>query len=290
MKFLLSIYNLETLKRCGDKIDSALLMVPNYSMVYEEGFDINEAIKVCESKNIEVVLSISRIFMENELEEIKTFILNYQKYDFLVSDLGVIQIFKELNLMNHVIYDSSTMVCNSLDLSIYSKLGLLATSMSNEIPISDVFKGYKDTNADIMYLVFGRKLMFYSKRRLISCYEDHRDISLPRENLFIKEEKRSELMPIIENKNGYFVYRSYFISLLKEMQNLSFLKYSYFESLTLNIEVLTEILDIFRGFLNQNMSIQEASEKLSLLGLDIQDGFSYSDTIHVKEKIINEKN
>ena len=290
MKFLLSIYNLETLKRCGDVIDSALLMVPNYSMIYEEDFDIDEAIKICESSNIEAILSISRIFMENELEEIKSFILKYQNHNFLVSDLGVIQIFKELNLMNHVIYDSSTMVCNSLDLTVYSKLGLLATSMSNEIPISDVIKGYKDTNADIMYLVFGRKQMFYSKRRLISCYEDHRGISLARNDLYIKEEKRIEHMPIVENKNGFFVYRSYFISLLKEMQNLSFLKYAYFESLTLNIEVLTEILRIFKGFSIQNMPLEAAIEKLDLLGLDIQDGFSYSDTIHVKEKIINEKN
>lgn len=281
MRFLVSIYNLSTLKQCKEYIDSAILMTPNYSQIYDDDFDLDTAIKYCLDNNIEPVISINRIFMENELDDIKSFIFKYQKYNFLVSDLGVIEIFKELNLMNHVIYDSSTMVCNSLDLSYYQSLGLSAVSMSNEIPVADVIKGYKDTNADIMYQVFGRKLMFYSKRRLVSCYEDYRDLKISRNNLFIKEEKREEHMPIIENNNGYFVYRSYFLSLLNEMNNLSFLKYAYFESLTLNDEKLYQVLKAYK---------ENNGDLIKNLNLDIKDGFAYLDTIHVKEKIINEKN
>ena len=123
--------------------------------------------------------------------------------------------------------------------------------------------------------------MFYSKRRLLNCYEDHRNISLPRNNLYIKEEKREELMPIVENDNGFFVYRSYFISLFKEMANLSFLKYACFESLTLSDDELYSVLKAYR---------ENKEDLLNNLDLNIQDGFAYSDTIHVKEKIINEKN
>ena len=281
MKYLVSIYKLDTLLSCKEYIDSAILMTPNYSQVYENDFDLEKAINICLENNIEPVISINRIFMQNELNEIKSFIIKYQKYSFLVSDLGVIEIFKELNLVNHVIYDSSTMVCNSLDLSYYSSLGLSATSMSNEIPIQDVIKGYKDTNADIMYQVFGRKLMFYSKRRLVSCYEDYRNISIRRNNLYIKEEKREEHMPIIENNNGYFVYRSYFLSLFNQMKSLSFLKYAFFETLTLKDE---EVLLVLKGYKENNEDL------IGKLGLDIKDGFAYLDTIHVKEKIINEKN
>ena len=172
-------------------------------------------------------------------------------------------------------------VHDSLDLSYYRSLGLNAVSMSNEIPVNDVIKGYKDTNADIMYQVFGRKLMFYSKRRLVSCYEDYRDLKVNRNNLFIKEEKREEHMPIIENNNGYFVYRSYFLSLFDEMKNLDFLKYAYFETLTLTNE---EIYQVLKAYKENNKDL------LDKLHLDIKDGFAYLDTIHVKEKIINEKN
>ena len=88
-------------------------------------------------------------------------------------------------------------------------------------------------------------------------------------------------MPIIENDNGYFVYRSYFISLLDEMKNLSFLKYAYFESLTLKDEELYQVLKSYK---------ENNGDLLGKLNLDIKDGFAYLDTIHVKEKIINEKN
>ena len=281
MKFLVAIYNVETLKQCGDYIDSAVLMVPHFSQIYDNSFNLEEALKICEEKKIVPIIAINKLITEGELSVVKEFIEKYKKYDFLAMDLGLLNIFKELNMMDKVIYDSSTMVCNSLDLGIYSSLGLNAISMSNEIPVCDVIKGYNDTKANIMYQVFGRKQMFYSKRKLISCYEDYRNVSIPRNNLYIKEEKRIEKMPVFENDNGFFVYRSYFISLLKEMQNLQFLKYAYFETLTLNNEELIEILKAFK---------ENKPELLNKLNLDIQDGFAYLDTIHVKEKIINEKN
>lgn len=290
MKLLAAIYNLNTLKAVSKYIDSAVLNVPNYSLVYESDFDLDTAIKYCESNGIEVILSINRIFMEQELSEIQDFINKYSNYFFMVSDLGVINIFKSLGLINKVIYDSSTMVCNSIDLEVYSRFNMSAISMSNEIPVTDVIKGYSDTKADILYQVFGRKLMFYSRRKLISCYEDHRSISLPRDNLYIKEETRNELMPIYENSNGYYVYRSYYISLLEEINNLAFLKYAYFESLTLSDNEFESILSIYKEVINQNMPVSEGVLKLKELNLNIQEGFMYSDTIHAKEKIINEKN
>lgn len=281
MKYIVSIYNISTLKKVKDLIDGAIISFPTLSQVYENDANVDLMIDYCEKNKITPILNISKLFLENDLKEAKNFIKKYQKYDYLATDLGILEIFKELNMLDKVIYDSSTMVCNSLDLRYYQNLGLSAVSMSNEIPVSDVIKAYKDTGADIMYQVFGRKLMFYSKRKLLNCYEDHRNISLPRNNLYIKEEKREELMPIVENDNGFFVYRSYFISLFKEMANLSFLKYAYFESLTLSDDELYSVLKAYR---------ENKEDLLNNLLLNIQDGFAYSDTIHVKEKIINEKN
>ena len=125
-----------------------------------------------------------------------------------------------------------------------------AFSLSNEIPINDLIKIYKTTNANIYYQVFGRKLMFYSKRKLISCYEKHNEIALPKNSLFIREEKREDLMPVFENDNGYTVYRPYHLNLLKEIKNLSFIKYAYIESLTLNNDQLLAILKAYKNYNN----------------------------------------
>lgn len=288
MKIALSIYNLKTLKEAVKTVDFAVLMVPKYAQIYEDDFDIDEAIIYCKENNIEPILSITRIFMEDELDEIKSFVKKY-KCKFLVSDLGVAQIFKELGRTQDVIFDSPTMICNSLDLETYSTFGFDALSMSNEITINDLINSYKKTNAPIYYQIFGRKVMFYSKRKLLSCYEKHTNKKLDKTNLSIKEEKRTELMPVVENENGFYVFRSYYLSYLKQLQDLSFLKYGYIETLTLTAEQINRVLSVIFGILD-GKNPEDGINELESLGLLMSDGFANNDSIHVKEKIINEKN
>jgi len=277
MKYAVAIYNINTLKKCTGLVDTAVLMCPKYAYIYEDNFDINEAISYCENNSIEVVLAINRIFMEHELNAVKEFILKYQDYKFLVSDLGVVEIFKDLGSQDKVIYDPDTLICNSSDLSIYNSYGFNALGMSNEVLIDDIKTSFKKTSAPIFYQVFGKKLMFYSKRKLLSLYEEYKQMSFTKENLSLVEEKRSYHIPIFENENGIYCFRHYFISLLSEMNELSFLKYAYFETITLNDDEVYEVLSSYKD---------NNKERLALLNLQIEDGFVYNDTVYVKEKIV----
>lgn len=288
MKIALSVYNIETLKNSVNYIDSAILNVPYLSQIYEDSFNLDEAIELCESNNIEIVISLNRIVMEDELDKFKSFIEQYKAYNFLVADLGLVKVLKDLNLINKTIFDSSTMICNSLDAINYYNLGFKAVSMSSEIPIVDVIHSYNTYKPKLFYQVFGRKQMFYSKRRLLSLYENHSGTSYERNDLYIKEEKRDQLMPIIENKNGFFVFRSYYISMLKEIKQLSFLEYAYIESLWLKNPQITEILKIYTSVLQEKLTYEDGINQIANLGINVEDGFAYSDSIHIKEKIINE--
>ena len=288
MKITASIYNFETLKNAANLIDSAVLMIPKYSLIHEEEFNLDKTIKFCLENKIEPIISLNRIFLEDELKDVKDFISRYKNNKFLVHDLGVIQIMKELNVLSNVIYEASTMVCNSLDLEIYNSLGFDAVAMSNEIPVIDVIESYKKTKANIFYHVFGLKSMFYSKRRLLTLFELHSNQNFDRHSLCIKEEKREELMPIEECKNGYVVFRSYNLSLLDEMQNLSFIKYAYFETLRLKSAQILDILHTYTNYISGKYSLEHAHKKLDELNLNTKFGFEYSDSIHIKEKIINE--
>lgn len=277
MNYAVAIYNINTLNKCADLIDTAVLMCPKYAYIYEDSFDIDNAIAYCKERSIDIVLAINRIFMESELDEIKSFVLKYKDYKFLVSDLGVVEIFKELSIQDRVIYDPDTLICNSSDLSVYNSYGFDALGMSNEILIDDVKVSFNRTNAPIFYQVFGRKLMFYSKRKLLSLYEEYKNIKFTKDNLSLVEEKRSYHIPIFENENGIYCFRHYFISLLKEMDSLSFLKYAFFETITLNDE---EVFEVLSSYKNNDES------RLTLLNLNIEDGFAYNDTVYVKEKIV----
>jgi len=282
MKIIASIYNNNQL---SDKlikyIDGVVLHVPHYSYVYENLL-LDEAINTLKENNKLIILSISRIFMEDELKDIEQFIDKYVGYKFLVSDLGVIELFKEKNRIDEVIYDPSTLVCNSLDLELYQSFGFNAVSVSNEITLEDITKAYNYSKANIFLQIFGRKMMFYSKRKLLSCYKDYRELSFDNKNLYLREEKRDYMIPVYENENGTYCFRQYNISLLKEINNLSFLKYGYFESLNISTDIYEDIIKIYHDCLNNELSVESANESIMKYNLPIEDGFLYEDTTHIK--------
>ena len=289
MKITAAIYNNKMLEEVYSYIDAAVLMVPHYSYIFED-LDIDSAIELCQKAYIEPILSIQRIFFENELEDIKEFIKKYSNLRFLVSDLGVVQIFKELDLIGNVIFDSPTMVCNTLDFELYSSYGFKAVSMSNEITLKDIKDTFNKCEGSIYYQVFGRKLMFYTKRRLVDLYKEFRKLKFENTDLRIKEEQRDYEIPIVQSENGTFCFRQYFISLLDEIKDISFIRYAYFESLTLSIDQYKKVLSIYRNYLKGSLSLEQSKHEFETMNLPVEPGFIYNDSVDTKEKVINETN
>lgn len=280
-KVTLSIYNIKTLELYSDLIDTAILMTPRYSQVYEQRFNFDKAIKLCEERNIEPIISINKVFMEDELDNVEKFIKKYKNYKFLISDLGIARILEENHILSNAIYAPDTLVCNSNDLAMLNAFGFNAISMSNEVPIKDIIKANQETNADMMYQVFGRKIMFYSKRRLLELYKEHTNISFKNKDISLVEEKRSYHIPVVENENGFKCFRPYNISLVDQLKQLRFLKYAYVESLGLSKENLIAVLLAVNININDEQNFELDKEKLN-----IQEGFENVDSIYIKEKII----
>jgi len=281
-----SIYTLDTLNNVKKCINCAVLN-NFYSYIYEENFDLDKAIEICLENGIEPIIGLNRIIMEDELGDVSSFIDKYSRFKFLVSDLGVVTLLEEKGLTAQIIYDPDTLICNSSDLNIYQSFGFDSTSLSNEITVQNIIDSYNITKADIFYQVFGRKMMFYSKRKLIKLYKQHKNLNFDSKQLmYLDEKKRGDtFLPTLENKNGFFVFRGYNISLLKEINNLKFLKYMFFESLTINDDSLREIIQTYSDVLCSKISVEEGLNNIKTLEPNVEDGFAYSDTVYVKEKV-----
>lgn len=280
MQFAVSIYknsDIESLINIGD---SFIVYVPKMSCVYDPDLDLDSALNQLEGKD--VVLGINKVYLEGELDGLRSFIKRYASYKFLVSDLGAVQIAKEEGLIKQVIYDPNTLVCNSMELGLLSNYGFDAIGMSSEIPLEDVKSSYRRTEAPMIYQVFGRKIMFYSKRRLVDIYKEFSGLEFGHEGLELQEFMRSQKYPLFYNEGGTYVYRDYLISLLKEIKDLSFLKYAYIEGITLDTETYVKLIKLFKKT-TEIADISEIEASLNDLKLDIQDGFAYKDTAYVKE-------
>ncbi|MBQ3254083.1 MAG: U32 family peptidase [Acholeplasmatales bacterium] len=286
MKIVSSIYNIQELNNNIKNMDCALLMIPNISLVYDD-LDIELALNICNSNNVIPIIALNKIYQPYELDNIKNILSKYANGNvyFYISDIGVANIGIKMNIINKMIFNPETMITNTCDLIEYKNLGFDSLAMSHEITYKDLIKSYNESKADLFYLGFGHRLMFYSKRHLVSLYANKNNTEYPTKDLYLRESTREDFLPIIENNNGTMIYRSYLISLIDEMDNLSFLKYFYLDSLYIDDDIYSKVLELAYKLNNNEVTKSDAIEDLKSFNLDIQDGFKYKDSVYQKEEL-----
>lgn len=198
---------------------------------------------------------------------------------FYITDIGLAYRMKKLGLISRVIYDPITMITNHLDAETYADYGFLAVGISNEIPLQDVVT--ISNKVKTFYQVFGTRLMFHSARNLITLYGHKINQSLENGNYILKEATRKERYLTIQKEDGTYMYRNYYLCLLKEILELN-VEYAYISSLGLTEEVYEQVVSLFMEVL-QTKDVELGLKKLSVLNLHTEDGFLYQDTIYQRE-------
>jgi len=283
MNLITSIYTLDELELLKNNLDYALIHIPGLSLNYKE-INVKEALDFCYDNKIKPVLSLNRIFHPKDLEDVSDVINEYKDYDllFYIADLGALNLFLKAGIINKVIYNPETMITNYLDMNEYYSLGVNSIGVSSEITLNDLMK-ISEVNNNIFYQVFGKRLMFYSRRHLISLYGEKSNNNYPKENVYLRESTREDYFPIVENDNGTLIYRSYNISMMPYMDELN-IKFAYLESFDMDIDLFKKVNRIFYDVVNKNIDLMYAKIKLNELELDIDDGFIYKDSVYQKEE------
>ena len=289
MKIISSVYSNSQLNKIIDIADGFILMIKPYSVCYGD-IDIESAIKLLKSKNKMIILGLNKIYHPNDIDDLNKLLDKYKDDSsiyFYLSDLGACNLCIDKNISNRVIYNPETMITNHLDLSILQSFNFDAYQLSSEITLNDVKIIYDKTNAPISYFGFGHKIMFYSKRKLLTLYKNKTGIDMPLEKGYLKESTRNDFIPITENQNGTYILRSYVVSLLEDMNKLDFLKYLILDSNYVDFDKYIEVLKSYYSYNNRNISLEEAINNIKKLNLDIEDGFKINDTVYLKEELKN---
>lgn len=284
MKLAAAIYTAKQLNTWIEAIDCAVLNGMECSLVYQD-LDLDTAIRFCKSKGKVPIIAVNRLYHPQEMETIRRLLKRYREDGvlFLATDLGVAAVGMELKMTDRIIFDPQTMITNALDLKAYAEYGFQSLGMSLEIPFRDVLESIERTKGSVFYQIFGHRLMFYSKRHLISLYEQQANRKVSGNELYLKEETREAYMPIIENHSGTMIYRSYLISLLRHSGDFPKLAYGYMESLFLSDDIFFAAVEIYRGVLCGKLSMEDGLQRLESLNLSVEDGFTYQDSVYQKE-------
>lgn len=267
------VTELKSLNRINEYNVDILILNTKFTSVCDFYIELNQ-LHLFNNKNI--ALNIDKIIEEDELIELDDFIkqaLNYDITYYIYTDMSVYCILKKYNLESKSVFFSKTINCSTYDIKEYNKLNIKCL-VSTELTIDDLIK-ISNIESNFIY-TYGFFSIFYSKRKLLSLYKEYANLNYQSQNkkYTLLEETREEHYPVIENKNGTFVYGSYNYLLFKEIDLLNKNNYFYISSLFIDEDDLIKIINIYNnGF--KNGFNEELLEQLNNINPNTGSSFLY---------------
>ena len=111
--------------------------------------------------------------------------------NFIVQDIGAFNYIKGIVGSDRVIFDSSTLICNKKDLETYQE------TLGSTIAISSCLSF--DETKELCYLgnslvkVFGYVPIYQSYRKVLSLYENEKNVKINGQNINLREDTRSKI-------------------------------------------------------------------------------------------------
>ncbi len=275
------ITEIKSLNKINDYNVDVLIIPTKYSTVCDF---IVEFDQLSLFNNKKIALKVDKIITEYEINELEEYIkdsINYNIEFYIFTDMSVYYLLKKYNLQEKAVYFSKTINCSCNDIIQYNKMNIKCL-VSTELTIDDLVK-ISNIENNFIYS-YGYFSIFYSKRKLLSLYKQYANLDYESQNkkYTLLEETREEHYPVLENKNGTFVYGPYIYLLFKEIESLNKNNYFYIESTFLKEEDLIKVINLYNDGFNKGFSDQLL---LELKNINNNTGSSF---LYLKPEILKE--
>lgn len=213
----------------------------------------------------EVYVSVNKIFVQNELEELKEYlntVENYSPDGYVFADLGVLNIAKEMNITAKMIYNPETLIVNYQDMNFYLSLGIKAVIISKEVTLENILLCGKKAVGNVGILGHGYYHLFYSKRKLIKNYFDYYQEDgrpyISNYAMFVKEHTRPDMFHIYQDDNGTSIMSAAALSSIDYIHEIkdSGISFILIDGIFENIDYLTTIVDSYYAVLHKKQNIK----------------------------------
>ena len=136
---------------------------------------IDTILEVTENKKDKIIIAMGCL-VERYLDDLKNHLdkLNECQIDGIIfQDFGVLQICNEKGYSFEKIYDPETLNTNHLTLSVLKEKGIDGAFLAREIPLKEKQMIGQNCKLKTMVQVHGVEYMAYSKRKLLSNYNNY---------------------------------------------------------------------------------------------------------------------
>lgn len=269
----------------SSKISDVLIGVENLSHGIGLRVKVDDLNKYLLGKRkSEISIKITRLFHEDELLMLKETLekLELTKIKFIFySDFSIYEIVKELGFSDKLVYDGYTYTTNVADVNLYGSFNKYVV-VSNQISVDEIKYLTNKVNKSVIIRGFGKSIIFYSKRPLLTNYFKYRNIdNNPYDkNYYLQEEYRSDLYHLYEDSLGTYFYENKYYYLFEELKELNNVDYVILESVDLSINTYEKLIDCY---LNQDLTA------LKTLNIELYKGIMEEKSILLKSEVTHDE-
>ncbi len=284
-----------TIKQAGDLVDlkkkckGVLLRHKDVSVRYDVAFtttELKEVISIAHRFKMTVYVDFTTLFEDDNLEKAYKLALDLQEFNvfYVYSDLGFFNKMYEAGLSKKLVYFPDTYVCNYLDFNFFNKYKIHGCFPSLEIPLTDIEVIGRNKKNKLFYKAFGKTPMFYSKRKLVSLYQDNFDIpKITKKNMKLIEETRQEEYLIDEKSNGTHIYQTGIRNTLPALDTIiEVVDFLLLDGMYINQEDYLKTIDIYKEAISDIDHLNHYNKKLEEIFNDLNYNFVYEDTVYKK--------
>lgn len=286
-KLLVIPWNKEQLYTTISYADAYLIGIKDLSVntcVYSKE-EMIELIHILKENNKEIFIALNKNMHNKDLPYLKETMLWLEKQDIngiFYYDIALVEIKQTLQLKTPLVWSQEHLTTNACSANFWYQEGVIYMHVSAEITKNEIIELKKSSSMKLIVPLFGYIPMFASKRHLIKNYLEK--FSLEDNSNYYYLQKEGKEYPIIDNKDGTFVYSG---NILNGIYEYSFLKDNTIDYATLNgffisNETFTTILQKFKTVNDENKKQYE--EEIDALFSNIDRGFLYKETIYKVKK------
>lgn len=211
---------------------------------------LNEVIEEIKASNKQIYLSLNLFAKEGKIKKIASIISKLKDLNidgFIVSDLGILNMFKQHNLESKVILNLQTYVTNKYSAKSLIDLGIKGLYVSKEITLEDI-KEISNFNKNKIYVLGqGYVPITHSYRSILKCYYSKHKLKRNSNLHYIKEESRDNYYHLTEDNSTLTVFNDKQYSLFPYLVDLTNNNVTNFE-INANLLNLDEIKDYISFF------------------------------------------
>ena len=234
-KILVSIDNLIKLPNLAD---GYVLGYEKYTFFAKRRFSFEEIKIFKEPQKIYLLLNV--MLHEKQVEDFRLEVEKLSSLDinFIVQDLGMVEILKRYVDTSKIIYNPYTLVCNLEEFRAYQENLRVTVGISSQLSLDNLerFKG------NSFITLYGYVPIYQSYRKVISLFSTYHEVNAPKETL-VKEATRDDKHHIIENEYGSVIFSSEPVDLVGDIERLKDVKYLFIDTSYVVDDKINQILE-----------------------------------------------